>query len=230
MQSVVLAKLAALALAVDGSGNIKEEARNVAGFSAVSVAQGVSANISVGPKTSVTVSADDNLVPLVRTEVTNGRLSIGFAESHVRSSHPIRVNVTTPELSSVTASGGSSVTVEGTTGPNFHADASGGAVLSVNKLSSEQIKVGGSGGGRVTLSGGAKHLMVNMSGGSTVKALDVPAATVTLSGSGGAHAEVAASEALEANLSGGAKVRVKGNPPKRSINRSGGAEVRFEAS
>jgi hypothetical protein len=230
MQSVVLAKLAAIALAVEGSGNVKEESRNVGDFSSVSVEQGVSATISVGSKRSVTVSADDNLVPLVRTEVKNGRLSIGLSQGPITSSRAIRVNVTTPELKAVAASGGSAVTVEGTTGSTFEAEGSGGAVLTVNKAKADQIKVSASGGGRITLSGAAKELKVHMSGGAGIKAMDVPATSVSISGSGGAHAEVAASESLEADLSGGAKVRVKGNPTKRSINRSGGAEVRFETS
>ncbi len=230
MQSVVLAKLAAIALAVEGSGNIKEESRNVGDFSSVGVEQGVTANISVGSKKAVTVSADDNLVPLVLTEVKNGRLIIGLSERHVSSSRAIRVNVTTPELHAVTASGGSAVTVEGTTGSIFEAEGSGGAVLAVNRAKADQIKVSASGGGRISLSGAAKELKVHMTGGSGVKAMDVPATSVAISGSGGAHAEVAASESLEADISGGAKVRVKGNPAKRTINRSGGAEVRFEAS
>ena len=230
MQSVVLAKLVAIALAVEGSGNVKEESRNVGDFSSVSVGQGVSANISVGSKRSVTVSADDNIVPLVRTDVSNGRLSIGLSEGHIRTSRPIRVNVTTPELNAVAASGGSAVTVEGTTGSTFEAAGSGGAVLTINKAKADQINVSGSGGGRITLSGAAKELKVHMTGGTSIKAMDVPAASVSISGSGGAHAEVAASESLEADLSGGAKVQVKGNPTKRSINRSGGAEVRFETS
>jgi hypothetical protein len=230
MQSVVLAKLAVFALAVNGSGNVKEETRNVGDFSAVGVEQGVSATISVGPRTSVTVSADDNLLPLVRTEVKNGRLMVGLTERHIKSSQGIRVNVTTPELKAVGGSGGSSITVEGSTGSTFEAEGSGGSVITVNKVSAEQIKVATSGGARVSLSGTGKDLKIYMSGGSGVKAMDIPAASVEISGSGGANAEVAASESLEADLSGGAKVRVKGNPAKRTVNRSGGAEVRFEAS
>jgi len=230
MQSVVVAKLAVLALAVTGSGNIKEENRNVGDFSEVGIEQGLTATISVGAKTSVTVSADDNLLPLVRTEVKNGRLIVGLTDRHVTSSNGIRVNIITPELKAVGGSGGSSLTVEGTTGSTFEAEGSGGAVLTVNKAKADQIKVSASGGGRITLSGAAKELKVRMSGGAGVKAMDVPATSVAISGSGGAHAEVAAKESLEADISGGAKVRVKGNPTKRSINRSGGAEVRFEAS
>ena len=188
MQSVVLAKLAALALAVDGSGTIKEESRYVGDFSSVSVEQGISANISVGSKRSVAVSADDNLLPLVRTEVKDGRLKIGITDRNVKTSNPIRVNVTTPELTYVAASSGSSVTVEGTTGSTFQADGSGGAVLTVNKANAEEMKVAASGGGRVKVSGTAKDLKLYVSGGSSVKATDVPATSVSITGSGGARA------------------------------------------
>jgi hypothetical protein len=230
MQSVLLAKLAVLALSVTGSGNVKEESRNVGDFSSVSVAQGIHATINVGGKTSVTVSADDNLLPLVRTEVKDGRLMVGLNEKRVSSSHDISVNIATRELKAVSGSGGSSITVEGTTGDTFEADGSGGSVININKVSSEQVKVATSGGSRVNLAGNSKQLQINMSGGSGVRALDVPAASVQVNGSGGAHAEVAASESLDADLSGGARVQVKGNPAKRNVHRSGGAEVTFQAS
>jgi hypothetical protein len=230
MQSAVLVKLAALALSVTGSGTVKEEARNVGEFSAVRVEQGISAAISVGAKASVTVSADDNLLPLIRTEVKDGRLNIGLTERHINSSHGLRVTVITPELKAVEGSGGASITVEGTTGPTFAADGSGGSVITVSKVNAEQVKVSTSGGSRVNLSGKGKDLQVHMSGGSGVKAMDLPTASVQVSGSGGAHAEVAASQSLQADLSGGARVRVKGNPTKRDVNRTGGAEVEFEAS
>jgi hypothetical protein len=230
MQSVVLAKLAVLALAVTGSGNMKEENRNVGDFSEVGIEQGLTAMVSVGAKTAVTVSADDNLLPLVRTEVKNGRLIVGLTDRHVTSSIGIRVNIVTPQLKAVGGSGGSSITVEGTTGSTFAADGSGGSVINISKVNAEQIKVATSGGARVNLSGTGKDLTIHMSGGSGVKAMDIPAASVQVSGSGGAHAEVAASQSLDADLSGGARVLVKGNPAKRNVNRSGGAEVRFEAS
>src|SRR5262249_52304136 len=178
MQSIVLAKLAAIALAVEGSGNIKEESRNVGDFSSVSVEQGISANISVGSKRSVTVSAEDNLLPLVRTEVSNGRLNIGISQGHVRTSHAIRVNVTTPELKAVAASSGGAATVEGTTGSTFEVDVSGGGVLTVNKAKADRIKVSASGGARVTLSGAANEVKAQMSGGASLKEMDVPAQTL----------------------------------------------------
>src|SRR5262249_44450978 len=128
MPSVVVAKLAVLALAATGSGKIKEENRTVGVFSEVGIEQGLTATIWVGAKTSVTVSADDNLLPLVRTEVKNGRLIVGLTDRHVTSSNGIRVNIITPELKAVGGSGGSSLTVEGTTGSIFAADGSGGNV------------------------------------------------------------------------------------------------------
>ena len=69
-----------------------------------------------------------------------------------------------------------------------------------------------------------------MSGGAEVNTEDLQAAAVQIRGSGGAHADVSATEELGAHLSGGSRVRVKGDPPKKSIEKSGGSEVRFQAS
>src|SRR5262249_44881752 len=199
--------------AVQGSGNVKEEVRNVGEFSGVQVGHGFTANIAVGPSTSVKISADDNLLPLIKTEVRNGDLVIETdRSSSFQSSNPITISISTPKLERIAASGGAAVTADGTTGPRFSASVSGGGSAKVSGLKSDQVNVSASGGSRVELAGKAKSIKAQLSGGASLRANDVPTESVEVEGSGGSRAEVNASASLDASLSGGSRVTVNGDP------------------
>src|SRR5712691_5835883 len=59
-----------------GSGVVSTERRSVPAFSAIQVENGIQVVATVGEPTSVSVSADDNLLPLVRTGVVDGTLHL----------------------------------------------------------------------------------------------------------------------------------------------------------
>ncbi len=214
---------------VKGSGTIKEEARNVGEFSAVQIESGFHATIALGSTSSVKISTDDNLLPLIKTEVKGGELIVGPADwkQHPRPSSEVKVTITTPKLEKIEASGGSSVAANGTTGARFQASTSGGSVVKVSGLNADQVSVGASGGSKIDLAGRAKAVKVELSGGASLHATEVPAESVQVEGSGGSRAEVSVSAALDASLSGGSRVRVNGDPPKRNVQKSGGSEVIF---
>lgn len=225
---IALVALAGWFNGVKGSGNIKDEVRDVGDFSGVQIGHGFRANITIGPRTSVKVSGDDNLVPLIKTQVQDGDLVIEPADrsQSLRPTAEITISITTPKLQRISASGGSSATSDGTTGARFRASGSGGSKVKV-AVSSEQVSVNASGGSRVELAGKAKTLTAHLSGGASLRANDVPVESVEVHGSGGSRADVSASASLDASLSGGSKVRVSGDPPKKNVQKSSGSEVTF---
>ncbi|MEN3277914.1 MAG: hypothetical protein V7631_3704, partial [Massilia sp.] len=61
---------------VKGSGQIKRETRDVGHFRGVALALPANVELRVGNSESVTIETDDNLLPLIETEVENGTLKI----------------------------------------------------------------------------------------------------------------------------------------------------------
>src|SRR5947209_17695745 len=61
---------------VTGSGVAQTETRTVADFAEVEVGSAVRLDLTVGPSRTVEVTADDNPVPHVITEVSGGRLKL----------------------------------------------------------------------------------------------------------------------------------------------------------
>src|SRR5438045_8315632 len=61
---------------IQGSGVAKTETRTVADFTDLEVSSAVHVELAVGAATTVVVTADDNILPHVVTEVASGKLKI----------------------------------------------------------------------------------------------------------------------------------------------------------
>ena len=233
-----------------GSGNIKEETREVGAFSGISVGNGIQATVTIAPNTSVVLRGDDNLLPMIQTEVVNGKLTAEVRSgSGISPTQPIKLTVVTPKLTSASASGGARLTADATAGPEFTGEASGGAKVSIKGVDSKALvakasgggtlelsnikvdsaDVDGSGGATIWLAGTVKTLKTHLSGGAGLKAQDAPVEALRVQASGGSRVYAKASSELSAELSGGATIHLKGkNPSKRQVDTSGGSKVYYE--
>ena len=215
---------------VKGDGNIQQQTRQVGEFKAVGVSHGIHAKVTLGSPASAKLKGDANLLALVTLEVKDGALQTVVKDNQgLRPTRPIELEVTTPTLEAVAASGGAEVLATASPSGKFDVASSGGAVVKVSSLRSDEVDVAASGGAEITLAGEAKRLDISTSGGSKVKARSLVSADATVEGSGGAEIHVHARERITGSLSGGAEVTVQGNPSKRKIVTSGGAEAHFES-
>ena len=104
-----------------GSGVWVTDQREVAPFTEVELAGANTVVIHVGMPLSVAVTGDDNLVGRVTTVVRAGRLVIDNTGSF-KTKAPMHVAVSVPSLDGVELGGAGTVTVDGVTGADFHAD------------------------------------------------------------------------------------------------------------
>ena len=92
---------------VKGSGVVKSEARNVSGFTQISLSIPASTEVIQGGTEGVTLEGDDNILPLIETVVEDGRLKIRFTEKNMSVSTKLLkvvVNAKTVEALSVAGS------------------------------------------------------------------------------------------------------------------------------
>lgn len=196
---------------ITGSGYVVSETRPVPAYSSLEVHDGLSASLTVGPR-SVTVRADDNLLPYLETFVRGDTLvvrerpGISLYRSHVQ------VVLTNDVLRGVDATGGSQVTAEATASPSFALLASGGSDVVVDGLSAGELTLDASGGSQVQASGAAANLILDDSGGSQVHARSLVAQTADLEVSGGSFLEVTVVAHVTGEASGGSHVTVYGRP------------------
>ncbi|HET7788376.1 MAG TPA: head GIN domain-containing protein [Myxococcales bacterium] len=228
--SVLIALLSAACAheSVRGNGRTTRELRDLPRFDSVAVHSGIRAEVEIGPQAPVQVDADENLLPLVVTEVADGTLSIRFRyDTSVSSEQPVRVRVRIPAVHRLDATGGAGLRAELEPGQDLEVHSSGGSEVRVRGLNASLLSVSGSGGARVQLSGAADTVRLRISGGTRVRAASLAARAVNVHGSGGASAEIRASGVVRGSLSGGSNVHVLGRASSR-VSTSGGSSVDFD--
>jgi hypothetical protein len=185
---------------VTGSGVEKSEKRDVSGFSAVTLSGVGKVVIEQTSKESLTVSADDNILPLLETRVENDTLILRTADNtNLRPKTPIVFTVEVKDLKTLTVSGAGSV--------------------EVTKVAGQRLAVFLSGVGSVTAAGTADLLELTLSGTGSFDGEKLAAKKATVRATGVGSAVVNAAESLEASVSGVGSVEYIGSPEvKKSVS------------
>ena len=189
---------------VRGSGNVITQKRDLSGFHALEVSNTIQVDVTAQKDFSVTIETDDNIVPLVETELTNGVLEIS-CDKHVSTSSPIRVHITAPDIDKVEVSGVSGVTLTNIKNSAFSADVSGAS--------------------KVKVDGETSQLKIEVSGASKVDAQNLTADNGTVSTSGASGANVNVTGTLRADASGASHVNYSGTPKDIQKKTSGASSV-----
>jgi len=191
---------------VPGSGRLVTEVRPVDGFSIVAVSDAARLIVEQTGVESLQITAEDNVLPLLQSEVRNGRLSLGLVPgSDVIPTRQIEYRLTVRRLDGVEASGASRVEFAGVDG--------------------EQLAFHLSGASSATASGSLRGLELHLSGASWVQAPDLRSRLVAASLSGVSYGLVRVSGRLDASLSGASTLEYLGAPVVVS-SVSGGSVVR----
>jgi len=189
---------------IKGSGNVITEVRPVGKFTAIRLSGIGKLVIERSEAESLTVTVDDNLLPLYESEVREGTLylSVGRGKTPGRTA---TYKVAVSDLREVKVSGAASVEAA--------------------RLDSETLSMSISGAGSAKLAGRAGTLVLWISGAGSLNAAELNArrATAVVSGAGGVT--VNASDELDARVSGAGSVRYIG-APRLTSQVSGAGSVR----
>ncbi|HLT37990.1 MAG TPA: head GIN domain-containing protein [Enhygromyxa sp.] len=193
-----------------GSGTPATELRELDSFDTIELSGAYELVVHVEPGAAhkVEVTADDNIVPKITTTISGGELDIGHQDDIklLRPRTKIRVEVWTPSLLGIDASGASDVEVEGLHGERFE--------LRLSGVSDS------------TLGGAVDRFDVEISGAGELDGKGLQAKVVTVELSGAGEASVWASESLDVEISGAGEVSYWGSPARVSKQISGAGELR----
>ena len=176
---------------VEGSGRSAAETRDVDAFSSVELAGSNDVVIRVGEAQSVVVTADDNLLDHVTTEVESGRLVIDNTGNFATKS-PMSVEIGVPTIDALTLSGSGNIVADG--------------------LDVEILRATLPGSGTLTGSGTAERLDVAVGGSGSVQFTGLVAADVHADVGGSGTISVTATDHLAAAVSGSGAILYSGNP------------------
>ena len=189
---------------VAGSGKRHTEKRDVAPFTSISTEGAFDIEVVCQKELSVEIEGDDNILPLVSTEVRNNVLHVKNNQGYSVSS-PITLRISVPDLEALSSSGAGNFNISGLKNKKFVIDASGAPTI---RASGEtvQLNIDASGAGKID----ANHLrsekaVVESKGVSTV--------------------EVYASETLDITVNGPSHVIYRGNAVvNKTVNGPGSVE------
>lgn len=203
----------------DGNGNVITEERPVSDFHEVKGSSGLDVYLTEGSQAKIVVEADENLMELIETEITNGKLHIKTTKNIGRSKAK-KIHVTYTSLNKIAASSGADIVANSVVKSEvLTLDTSSGADMEIEILAKE-VYAETSSGSDMKVSGKATSLKAKASSGSELNAKDLLVLNCNAGASSGADITVNVQERLEAEASSGGDVNYYGNPA--AVNTNGG--------
>lgn len=206
---------------VDGNGKIVSEEREVSDFNKIDIAGAYEVFISQGNQEKIELSADENLMEYIETDVKGKTLKISSQEN-LNSDSPLEVYITIKNLEEITTSGAVEITSkEQLKLDELAVDASGASELDISILTSN-LEIEMSGASETKLDGEADNLSIEISGAGELNAKALKTNNTSIDISGAGSAVVFAKESLKIEVSGAGSVQYKGDPKvKKSISGAG---------
>jgi hypothetical protein len=211
---------------IKGDGNVVKEDRDVSGFASIEVSGAFNVLLYQGDTESLTVEADENLVPLIITRVRGNRLEI-YTEEKIREATEMNIFLTFKQLEMIDLSG--AVSLKGEEILEFdELDIDGSGATEVwLKMNAQELETDFSGASDVHLVGSANKARFDVSGASEIRAYDFVIAHCEIEVSGAAEADIHVTGNLDVEVSGAATLRYKGSPQVRSdISGAGSLKAR----
>lgn len=189
---------------IKGSGNPVSENRNLSGFKSVEVGGIFKVEIAAQKDFGVEVSADDNLLQHIRTEVDGDVLKIS-SEGRLNPSSPMIIKVSAPNIE--------------------HLDVSGVANVTVSDVQNSSFGLHTSGASKINLTGETDKLTIEVSGASKIDAENLRSRAANVDSSGASKITVYATESVRAEASGASKILYAGGATDVVKNTSGASSV-----
>lgn len=184
---------------VRGSGVTKDETRNPGNFSAVDIGGAFDVEINNGASASVTLSGDDNLLKLIKTDVEGNTLHV-YTKKNISPKRKLKLVINVENIEKV--------------------DISGACDVKVHNIDADKFDMNVSGASKLFAAGKAKDVSLDISGAGKVSANELISKRASVEISGAAKADIYASEDLRAEISGVGSLDYYGNPKnvKQSVS------------
>ena len=212
---------------VKGTGDLKEETRTLKEFDKVEIE--CSADVILNPVVGtdplkVVVSAQENLLPFIKTTVNGTTLNIDI-EGCVSTTEKMELLVDSRNLETILNDGSGDISAEGTIKAEvltLKNDGSGDIELEAD---AKEFFIGNSGSGDIAVNGNSVKCEIKNNGSGDIDGYGLKCNEVIVSNSGSGDIELYVREKLKARLSGSGNITYEGNPQSIDQKSSGSGEV-----
>jgi hypothetical protein len=184
---------------VKGSGVMKNEKRTLASFNSLEMKCHGTIQVRFQEQNHLEISGDDNIVPLITTEVKNDTLYIQSSKEY-DPKDKLQIIVSIANLKRFVFAG------------------AGEADLS--NVKNDRVEIVMTGAGSLTASGETKEADITMAGAGSVDAKNLHAVNAKVNSTGVGQVDIYATEKLDARTSGVGEINYYGSP--KIVNRQAG--------
>lgn len=178
---------------VRGSGVVKTETRSVSEFSSIAFNSEGKVTVQQTGKESLTITAEDNLLPLLESQVTDGTLSIGTVNNtDINPTKPIEFVMEVKSLEGFKMTGVGSIEAKG--------------------IQTKNMTIVLKGVGEMTIEGAADSLNLSLEGVGSYEGKDFKTKQATVHSEGVGSAVLNVSDLLDVSVSGVGSVEYIGTP------------------
>jgi hypothetical protein len=202
---------------VRGNGKLVTESRHISGFNSVELSGVGRLIIEQGNDESLEISAEENIMRYLRSDVHSSTLKLGVEEFvSLQPSEEIIYRLSVKDLRRLETSGLGNIEIGNLGSDHLKIEISGSGKISINKLTADRIIVEISGLGDVYITGEVEYQRIRLSGAGNYDASDLQSAEANLEISGTGRAVLWVTDSLDIELSGAGSVRYYGSPQVQS--------------
>lgn len=217
---------------VTGSGVIARQQRELGHFSGVSNGLAANVDVRIGDKESVTIEADDNVLPLIETVIDNGVLKIQTSKRNLNlRTKTLKIVIQAKSLDRISLGGSGSITSDPLRARTLKLDLGGSGTINVKGVEADNVSINVGGSGDVLVGGGsASTVAIAIGGSGTVKMGAVRSDSVNVNVGGSGDVTVWARDTLNLNAFGSGDVHYYGDPKVSSTVLGSGRTNRLGAA
>jgi hypothetical protein len=199
-----------------GSGQLETETREVNDFHAVSVRYPAEVTILQGGSPSVTIEAEDNLLPQLTTDVNGGTLTVhndvrDWSE-RVHPTRPVKITITVTDLDDVDFSSAGRLVIEDLETDELEVSLSGAGDVTLTGLQADRLDCRLSGAGSIRADGTVDEVEMHITGFGSFYGEELVSRVADVRISGAGDATLRVEDQLNAEISGAGSIRYYGSP------------------
>lgn len=212
---------------VVGSGKLVDDRRAVGNFSKLRLDSSITVNARPAGAPGVNVRADDNIAPLITTQVEGDTLVVKVKpNTSIRTESPLVVTVDFTKLIQADLRGSGDLNVSALKGDQFELSLAGSGDVRLDNAELTRVSARLAGSGDIWVKGRCEEASYNIAGSGDVHSLDLSARRVNVDIAGSGNVKVNATESLAVQIAGSGDVSYSGNPPKVTSRVVGSGDLR----
>lgn len=194
-----------------GNGEIVTESRNTKQeFTKISAQEGIMVYVTQAKEYAIKVEADENIIDLIGTDISDGNLKIHAIENIGRATKKVYVSL--PNITSLKSSSGAQLDSENKIKTKaLIVDGSSGANMNLS-IETNEVEIDASSGANLKLEGKAEDTNIDASSGGNINAKNLETQYCDADASSGGNLSIHVNKNLKAEASSGGNISYLGDP------------------